>query len=188
MFLGEKYPNELQLRNLYLSANFWFARAYATDNGGEVVRKAIEEAEQFERICVTAQERIAPKTRFESALRERGPRRATQAAIEMLENDEVLERLSAKVKASKNDLMDLTDTGHAVVYAIRVEPTWFGKYWKSNVLSWEEGRRKVDLPCCGSHIPPDRLVGKVSYPNGTDMDFLPTWFSPWQDVLALTHK
>src|SRR5687768_6888076 len=56
VFLGEKHTEESPSCNLHLSANFWFARAYATDNGGEVIRKTIEEAEQFEGICANPQQ------------------------------------------------------------------------------------------------------------------------------------
>ena len=44
VFLGENYPREEPPRDLSITGNFWFARAYATDGGGEVVRKTIEEA------------------------------------------------------------------------------------------------------------------------------------------------
>jgi hypothetical protein len=185
LFLGERYPKQLPPRDLYLSANFWVARAYATDGGGEVVRKTIEEAEEFERICTDPQERAKLKALLEEGLRESPQHRPTQAAIKMLENDEALNQMHAKVKAAKDSLLDLTVTGHPIVYAIRVEPKWLGKHWKTHISSWEEGVREVDLPCCGDLIPPNRLVAKAIYPNSTDRDFMPTWCSTWEDVVAL---
>jgi hypothetical protein len=46
-------------RDLYLSANFWRARAYATDRGGEIPRMTLELAEHVERICTSAEARAA---------------------------------------------------------------------------------------------------------------------------------
>lgn len=39
MFLGESYPYETPPRDFYFSGDFWTARAYATDGGGEGIRK-----------------------------------------------------------------------------------------------------------------------------------------------------
>ena len=45
-------PGEQAIRGnreweVFFSANFWFARDYATDRGGEIVRKAVEFADRF---------------------------------------------------------------------------------------------------------------------------------------------
>jgi hypothetical protein len=63
VFLGEEYPKKQPPCDLSLTANFWSARAYATDGGGEVVRMTIREAQQFERICTTPPERAALTSR-----------------------------------------------------------------------------------------------------------------------------
>jgi hypothetical protein len=44
------------------------------------------------------------------------------------------------VRTVKAALVNLTDGGHPVVYAIRVEPIWFGKDWATYICEWEEGR------------------------------------------------
>lgn len=186
MFLGENYPAIPPARNLYFSANFWFARAYATDKGGEAIRKTIEEADEFEDICANPERLNQLKTHFENALRKHGrPHPPTQQAIDMIGNDAALNQLRADVRAAKEALAKYTSTGHPVVYAVRVEPEWLGEFWDRHISSWEEGKREVNLRCTGGPIPPDRLVAKASYPNGTDREFIPTWCSTWVDVVNL---
>lgn len=188
VFLGKDYPNELPNLGLYLSANFWFARAYATDRGGEVIRTTIEEAEKFEQICATPGLLNELRTRFKSALHECGPHAQTQAALTVIENEHVLKQLRVEVKKAKEALSNLTNGGHPIVYALRVEPEWLGEYWQRHISAWEEGTREVNLRCSGGPIPPHRLVAKAVYPNGTDHEFIPTWCSTWQDVLDLISE
>src|ERR1043165_135854 len=188
LFLGENYPVKSPTCNLYLSATFGSARAYATDKGGEVVRKTIEEAEEFEDICANPQRLSQLKTHFEKALREHGPHPPTQAAIEIIGNEEAINQLRTEVRAAKEALTNLTATGYPVVYAIHVEPEWLGEFWTRHISSWEDGEREVNLRCSGGPIPPDKLVTKASYPNGTDREFMPTWCSTWEEVVDLaTH-
>ncbi len=186
LFLGQKYPRDIPPCDLYLSANFWVARGYATNKGGEVIRKTIEEAEQFERICATPQQLVELKTRFKNALREHGPHALTQAAIETIENEKVLKQFRIEVKAARDALIRLTEVGHPIVYAIRVEPEWLGEYWSEHISGWEEGTREVNLRHCGGTIPPDRIVAKAIYPNGTDREFMPAQVSTWEDAIALS--
>ena len=42
MFLGESYPHKPPTGDLFFSADFWTARAYATDGGGEAIRTGVE--------------------------------------------------------------------------------------------------------------------------------------------------
>jgi len=186
LFLGEGYPRQPPPRNLYLSANFWVARAYATDNGGEVVRKTIQEAEQFERICASSEMRTALKDHWEKGLLECGEDRRTRAAAELLGNEEALRQICIDVKAAKRALIDLTTGGHPVVYAIRVQPEWLGDYWTRHISAWEDGEREDNLRC-SADIPTDRIVAKITYPNGTDADFLGAGCSMWKDVVALSQ-
>lgn len=188
VFLGDKYPYESPPFRLYFSANFWFARAYATDNGGEVIRKTLEEAGEFEDICANPQRLASLKNGFVNALREHGPHPLTQTVIKTIENENAINQLRAEVRAAKDALTYQTAHGHPIVYAVRVEPEWLGDYWDSHISSWEEGEREVNLPCCGCTIAPDRLIAKASYPNGTDPDFMPTWCSTWEDVVDLSSR
>ena len=45
----------------------------------------------------------------------------------------------------------------------------------------------MELRCRGDHVPAERIVAKVMYPNGTDKDFMPTWCKTWEDAEALAH-
>jgi len=44
---------------LSMTGNFWHARAYATDGGGEVVRMTLQEARNFEALCSEDEQRLA---------------------------------------------------------------------------------------------------------------------------------
>ena len=68
VFLGARYPREEPPRDLAITGNFWFARAYATDGGGEVVRKTIEEARSFEEICTIPEKRAALEAHWQKGL------------------------------------------------------------------------------------------------------------------------
>jgi hypothetical protein len=160
-------------RNLFFAANFWFARAYATDGGGEIVRKAIEEAEAFERICSVPAERDELLKYLTAS--------SQQAAISILTDDKALSRLRTDVKEAKNALMSLTQGGHPVVYAVAVKPDWF-EDWARYISYWEMGIR-IDLQC-RHDVAPERILAKVNYPNNTDREFLPTWCRTWDDAAA----
>jgi hypothetical protein len=160
-------------RNLFFASNFWLARAYATDGGGEIVRKAIEEAETFERICSVATERDNLVKYLRATTQE--------AAISLLTDDEGLSRIRTDVKAAKQELMSLTTGGHPVVYAVAVEPNWFGD-WAHYVGHLEIGIRE-DLQC-QHDVAPERILAKANYPNNTDREFL-AWCRTWDDVAAL---
>lgn len=185
MFLGEEYPRKPPPCDLSLIANFWSARVYATDGGGEVIRMTIREAEQFERICAAPQERAALKNHWQKGLSDCPDHTATKAAVKLLGDDHALQHLCSEVKAAREALVSVTAGGCPAVYAIRVEPGWYGNKWATHLAHWEHGRRDVELRCSGNLIPPNRLLAKVIYPKGTDRDFMPTWCKTWGDVETL---
>jgi hypothetical protein len=63
---------------------------------------------------------------WEAALQEHGPHALTQAAVDLLGNDGALGVLRSKVIAAAEELAKLRQGRHPVVYAVRVEPEWFG--------------------------------------------------------------
>ena len=157
VFLGEEYPRRPPPCDLSLIANFWSARAYATDEGGEVVRMTIREAQQFERICASPQERAALKAHWENGLREYPNHAATKAVATLLGDDEALQRLSSEVKAPRDALVSLTAGGCPMVYAIRVEPSWFGNQWTRHLHigngageTWNYDAEATTFPLSGS--------------------------------------
>jgi hypothetical protein len=184
VFLGDKYPRDEPPRDLSITGNFWFARAYATDGGGEVVRITIEEAREFEEICTIPERRAALKARWQQGLRECPGHPATVAAIEVLDDAQLLSRLYGEVKAAQERLTGIADGGFAVVYALRVEPEWFGERWDRYLRDWEISRAR-ELRCSGDHVPPDRIIAKAEYPNGTDRKFMPTCFCSWEDYQGM---
>lgn len=172
--------------DLYLSANFWRARAYATDRGGEIPRMTLELAEYVERICTSSEARAALRRHWQTGLDTNPEHVATKKVVELLDDREALDRMFSEVTSAKNRLLNLTSDGYPVVYAIMVEPAWFGEDWERYLDLWSLGDQE-DLSCSCELVTVDRLVAKVHYTNGTDGDFIPTGFSNWEEALACTR-
>ena len=188
VFLGERYPREEPPRDLSVTGNFWLARAYATDGGGEVARKTIEEAQSFEEICTIREKRAALKAYWQEGLPECPDHPATVAAIRMLEDEQSLSRLCGEVKSIRERLTGLTNGGFPVVYAVRVQPEWFGERWPKYMSDWDMTIRAHELRCSGDLVPPDRIIAKAEYTNGTDRDFMPTCFHSWEEYQQIWNR
>jgi hypothetical protein len=186
MFLGEAYPHQPPTRDLFFSANFWTARAYATSGGGEAIRKGIEEAQELETVCNEPGARTALIAHWKAGLRQQPGHQLTEAALQVLQDDVRLAALCDRVRDARIRLAAPLSGGHPVVYAVSVAEGWFGKVWEQHVSGWREGRREVNMRSVVPRIAPDRLLGKVGYPNGTDPNFIPTWCSTWEQVVELT--
>ena len=188
VFLGRNYPLEQPARDLSITGNFWLARGYATDGGGEVLRKTIEEALSFEEICAIPEKRSELKAHWLKGLQEYSGHAATAAAIRMLDDEEGLSRLCRGVKAIRERLTDLTNGGFPVVYAIRVQPEWFGDRWPGYLSDWDRGARAGELRCCGNLVPLHQILGKAEYPNGTDRDYTPNLFHSWEEYQEIWNR
>ena len=214
-------------KDLFLTPSFWGARGYATDGGGEVVRHALEMAEDFRRICASRASRAARAEYLKAAIlkeeerrrqeeehwaqelewkrdvypadefareeseharcrRERLPLEPSWSAIATLGDDAAIEELLAIEEIAREELSSLGGGGYPVVYAIRVEPEWFGDAWHSYIQNWERGSNSMELLC--SHtIGADRLIAKAEYPLGTDGKFTPNC-TTWEQVLRLEDQ
>jgi hypothetical protein len=105
------------------------------------------------------------------------------SAIATLEDDRAVEELLAIVENAREELSSLGGGGYPVVYAIRVEPEWFGDAWRSYIQNWASGSNSMEL-LCGHTIAVDRLIAKAEYPLGTDGKFTPDC-TTWEQVLRL---
>ncbi len=179
-FLGEHYPRERPHRSLFFSANFYRARAYATDGGGEIIRLTIEEAENFERLCTDSVVRSGLIEHWQRGLALNPSHAPTKSAVSTLTNDDMMERLLFRVREAKSRLAKLTDGGYPVVFAVRVDPDWFGRRSADHLMFWELGDRH-DLDCSPRSIAVDRIWGVARYPKGTDPDFLGLVYT-WEEV------
>jgi hypothetical protein len=78
---------------------------------------------------------------------------------------------------------------YPVVYAVRVEPSWFGDGWEDYLRNWQDlGSGGTELRCRGLEISRDRLVGRADYPHGTDESFSPTHVTTWLEVEGMAGK
>lgn len=156
---------------LSMTGNFWGARVYATDGGGEAARLAIKDAKGFEAFCASAESRAAKRHQWEGALRQHPTHVPTRNALELLKNDPQMNALCREVQQARQRLESVTRGGFPVVYALQVEPEWFPASWEAYTHHWELGHRNaIELRCHRSLITPQRIVGKVMYLNGTDPD------------------
>lgn len=87
------------------------------------------------------------------------------------------------VKTARTQLIERGEGGYPVVYAVRVEPEWFGEGWERYLIDWNEmGTSGNELKCRGVIVGPERLVARADFPNGTDPHFLPTHITQWDDI------
>jgi hypothetical protein len=106
----------------------------------------------------------------------------------LLKNDDALQQLHAEVVAAREALTAMGTGGYPVVYAIRVEPAWFGDNWENYLYTWESGFGSLDLCCNSCKILPDRLVGKAEYPQGTEGDDVLDHCRKWSDLLDIVRR
>lgn len=173
---------------LSMTGNFWHARAYATDGGGEVVRMVLKDAKDFETLCSKDEKRLALRRRWEEGLKKSPGHTATASAVEFLDDQAALQATSRRVANARQAIELVVHGGFPVVYGISVEQTWFGKTWDTYLAQWEDGHRAaVELRCSRDLVSPDRIIAKVIYPQGTDPDFLPTWIRTWAEAEALSQ-
>jgi hypothetical protein len=171
---------------LSMTGNFWHARAYATDGGGEVVRMVLKDARDFENLCSKDEERLALQARWERGLKKSPGHIATVSAVEFLGDQAALQATCRRVAKARQSIERVVHGGVPVVYGISVERQWFEETWDTYLAQWEDGHRAaVELRCSRDVVSPDRIVAKVLYPNGTDRDFLPTWIRSWAEAEAL---
>jgi hypothetical protein len=168
---------------LSMTGNFWNARAYATDGGGEVVRMMLQDARAFESLCTT-DERLALKRHWEDGLKRSPGHQSTISAVRLLGDLSRMHALCEQVRAAREGIEAVTKDGFPVVYAIRIEPEWFGEEWERYICRWEEGDRgPIELVCRRELISPDRILAKAVYPNGVaDSEFSPDGFKTWDEL------
>lgn len=142
------YAQPFSAREVFFTPSFWGARAYATDKGGELVRKTIEGADWFEQICINPEARTSLINRWKQGLKDQPDHAPTQAAVAVLENANRLEELVASVRRARNSLLEPTKGGYPVVYGVRVDPEWFGEKWAAYLHGWHKlGRGRGELKC-----------------------------------------
>ena len=98
---------------------------------------------------------------------------ATLKAVEFLADKNAVQVTGHRVTQAREAIESVVCGGFPVVYALSVEPEWFGEKWDRYLAHWEEGNRAaVELRCPRDRVSPDRIVAKAMFPNGTDPDFL----------------
>jgi hypothetical protein len=186
----DSYAEVVFSRNtLSMVGNFWSARNYATDGGGEVVRIMLREAREFEALCLQDEKRLALKRCWEEGLKKSPGHLPTMEAVAVLSDRELLNALYCKVAAARERIEDVTKNGFPVVYAIRVEPEWFGNRWEKYIYDRELlGNRGEELRCNRDRVTQDRICAKADYPNGTDGDLQIDGFKTWADIEAYSGR
>jgi hypothetical protein len=107
--------------------------------------------------------------------------------VELLEIPGALNELCGQVRAARESVEAVIKGGFAVVYALRVEPHWFGDLWARYEYNWQDGRSAVELRCRRNLITPDRIAARVVYPNGT-VGFSVRWLQDMEEVEALLES
>jgi hypothetical protein len=171
---------------LSMTGNFWGARVYATDGGGEAVRLTIQDARDFEDFCASPRRRFAKRQQWEDVLRQCPNHIETRKALELLTSDETMNAFCVKVRLAREAIEDVIAGGFPVVYALEVNEHWFPASWERYIHRWHGGHRgAIELRCRRELITPDRIIAKAMYPKGTDKDFQPDGFETWNQLRLL---
>jgi hypothetical protein len=167
---------------LSMTGNFWGARVYATDGGGEVIRLTIKDATDFESFCASPDRRSVKRSEWEEALRQHPTHLPTRKTLELLKNDAAMDVHCANVRSAREAIENVIAGGFPVVYALRVKPQWFPTLWEPYMYQWQDDHRGKELQCPRELITADRIVAKAMYPKGTDKDFQPEGFETWKHL------
>lgn len=168
---------------LSMTGNFWFARCYSTNCGGEDVSIALRHARDFEAFCSDDSQRVALKAHWEQGLKECPGHTDTLRAVEFLDSKDALRASYQEVVQARLRIEGAVSGGCPVVYAIEVDPEWFGKEWDEYL--WESrhlGGRAREFRCARDLVTANRIIAKVGYPNGTESDFQPSLLRNWSDA------
>lgn len=168
---------------LSMTANYWGARCYSTDAGGELVRIILKDIHTIEAICTIEERRFALKTRWENGLKGSPHHAPTLAAVQLLGDHQALQQMAERMREARKGIKAATDGGFPVVYALRVETEWFPDLWERYIYNRKRRHPSVvELRCRRDIITVDRIVAKAAYPNGTDSNFQPDGFKTWKQL------
>ena len=67
-------------------------------------------------------------------------------------------------------------------------PNGLGSGGQNTLSDWDMTVRAHELRCSGGLVPPDRIIAKAEYPNGTDRDFRPTCFHNWEEYQKIWNR
>lgn len=176
---GTFEPNPM----LSMVGNFWGARCYSTDKGGELVRMILKDSYSIEAICTIDERRLELKGHWEDGLRGSPHHEATLKVVQLLSDRQALQDMATRVREARKGLEAATDGGFPVVYALHVEPQWFPSTWERYLYHWEGGHRgMVELRCRRDLISADRIIARAMYTCGTDPSFQPDGFETWKQL------
>lgn len=150
---------------------FWYARNYSRNEGGETVANLIMACEQFIDIISSKQNKEEHMKRLaQKIVRNPGPADKDRYArgISRLLDEESLRRSLIVAKRVLDDYMRFAKSSHPVVYALEVNPDWL-KEWKIYLESDRTHNYMRDIDMASrTDIPADCIISKVDYANGTE--------------------
>jgi hypothetical protein len=159
---------------VHLSQNFWFAKCYAVNIGGETARLVLQAVHQFLAFVINDAKRQKHLKRLEHQLKRQNIKQSSLALLEQqmynLQVPHVLNRLQDQVRQLQNKWQNLTEGAFPVVYAIIVAQEWFPQCPESclrpSIVGSFRMSEATDLECQQS-ISPEHIVAKAQYVNGT---------------------
>jgi hypothetical protein len=168
---------------VYLSQNFWFAKNYAINTGGETVQQALQAAHKFLAFVTDHAARQRHLKRLERQRVKQPSLVLLEQQVHNLQHPYVLDRLQHQVCQLQNKWHALTEGGYPVVYAKIVEQEWFPQCpepcWNPSDDGSSRMPEATNLECQQS-ISPERIVAKAQYVNGTQRGYHGPSPSRWE--------
>jgi len=149
--------------------NYWYARNYAINPGGETIKNLIATIDDFIRLIDNHDLLLEHAQKLEQELSKLPPnidyRNTLKSCLRKIRNDIYLKDVSSKLRALKVKYENIIKDRYPVVYAVKVEPQWFENWMEPIKIGDYMEIKAIDLHAKVS-ILPENIVVRINFPNG----------------------
>jgi hypothetical protein len=147
-------------RPIYLTRNYWCARGFARNRGGETVQHAIVAINGLEQLLADRNLRQSHVAQLREQLRDlRGEaREVVLEQLNSIRDTRLLAEMSQQLAGIAGRIRSLAAHGHPVVYAIKADPRWYQWQYDSHRVGTMEVAR----------VPARRIRARADFVNGVE--------------------
>lgn len=180
------------------SQDYWIARDYANNPGGETLKALLIAIDDFLKFCKdnllkddhieklkrkiqVANENLIKSKSLKQPLTEadnnfitnyQNMKFSSEKALEILNNSEILENYIKKMHNIKQKYLPFIQNHYGVVYVVQVEPQWFKNWIELYLLSNEKHNLLIKSGVnlfAKVDVPAENIIAKINFPNGITM-------------------
>jgi hypothetical protein len=147
-------------RPIYLTLNYWCARGYARNRGGETVQHALVAIDDLEQLLADRERRRSHAARLRERLRDLTgeDREVVLEQLDSIRDTRLLAEMSQQLAGIAGRIRSLAAHGHPVVYAIKADPRWYQWQYDSHPIGTFEVAR----------VPARRIRARADFVNGVE--------------------